>query len=157
LVYNRVKKHGGEVRFMEWNYYDTFITVAADCPVETGTAPKDKKDGKTKPGIEFEMTAGHPYRYTQEELLFEVYVRHKQIPQEELAERGKEIREEFFRKPTACMRASMLPKKYGWGIHFNGEGKLALYPMESPEYRRFVDGGRLDVRLLAAMRNSKKK
>jgi hypothetical protein len=50
----------------------------------------------------------------------------------------------------------MLPKKYGWGIHFNGEGKLALVPMESPEYRKFAEGAGGDVKVLAAMRNSKK-
>ncbi|TJY39638.1 hypothetical protein E5161_18880 [Cohnella pontilimi] len=142
---------------MELNYYNTFITVAPDCPVETGTVPKDKKDGKTKPGIEFELAADRPYKYTQEELLFEVHVRHKQIPQEELAARREEIREQFFSKPMACLRASMLPKKYGWGIHFNEEGKLALYAMESSEYREFADGGRKGVKLLAAMRNGKKK
>ncbi|MBW5448882.1 hypothetical protein GE107_22845 [Cohnella sp. CFH 77786] len=141
---------------MEWNYYDTFITVAADCPVEYGLIPPDKKTGKTKPGIEFELAAGHPYRYTQEELLYEVHVRHKGIPAEEQAERGEELKAEFYRKPQPCMRASMLPKKYGWGIHFNAEGKLALIPVESPEYRRFVDGGVGNVKLVPAMRNSKK-
>ena len=62
---------------MDWNYYDTFITVATDCPVETGTQPPDKKDGKTKPGIEFELITSNPYAYTQEELLYEVHIRHK--------------------------------------------------------------------------------
>ncbi|WP_370872528.1 DUF6157 family protein [Paenibacillus zeirhizosphaerae] len=38
----------------------------------------------------------------------------------------------------ACLRASMLPKKLGWGIHFNGEGKLALIPMESELYRSYA-------------------
>ncbi len=140
---------------MEWNYYDTFITVAADCPVECGTVPPDKKSGKTKPGIEFELAAEQPYRYTQKELLFEVYARHKEIPEKELEERGDELREAFYQKPQPCMRASMLPKKYGWGIHFNAEGKLAIFPMESPEYRRFVDG-EPKVKLVPAMRNSKK-
>lgn len=142
---------------MDLNYYDTFITVAADCPVETGTEPPDKKGGKTKPSIEFELASQHPYEYTQEELLFETYVRHKEIPQEELAARGDELKEQFLAKPQPCMRASMLPKKYGWGIHFNAEGKLALVPMESPLYRSFVDGERTDVKLLAAMRNSRQK
>ncbi len=141
---------------MEWNYYNTFITVAADCPVEYGSIPPDKKNGKTKPGIEFELASAHPYRYTQEELLFEVHARHKGIPQEELEEHGDELKEAFYRKPQACMRASMLPKKYGWGIHFNAEGKLALVPMESAEYRRLADGEAGDMKRLAAMRNSKK-
>jgi hypothetical protein len=141
---------------MEWNYYDTFISVAADCPVVSGMVPPDKKGGKTKPGIEFELAAQYPYKYTQEELLYEVHIRHKEIPQEELKARGRQIRDEFYQKPQPCMRASMLPKKYGWGIHFNSEGKLALVPMESALYRSMIEGGSGDVKLLAAMRNNRK-
>lgn len=141
---------------MNWNYYDTFIMVARDCPAEKGTVPPDKKNGRTKPGIEFELIANQPYVYTQEELLYEVHIRHKDIPKEELASRGTQVWDEFFQKPMACLRASMLPKKYGWGIHFNTEGKMALIPVESPDYRRFVDGDNVNVKLLAAMRNSKK-
>ena len=138
------------------NYYDTFITAAADCPVECGVVPPDKKGGKTKPGIEFELASKQPYRYTQEELQFEVHARHKGIPAEELAARGEELKAEFHRKPQPCLRASMLPKRYGWGIHFDAQGKLALIPMESAEYRRFVDGQAGQVKLLPAMRNSRK-
>ncbi|WP_276356146.1 DUF6157 family protein [Cohnella caldifontis] len=141
---------------MELNYYDTFITVAADCPVERGIVPPERKNGKTKPAIEFELASEQPYRYTQEELLFKVYAQHKGISDAELSERGEALKAEFFGKPQACMRASMLPKKYGWGIHFNSEGKLALYPMESPEYRRFIDGEAGNVRLVPAMRSSRK-
>lgn len=141
---------------MNWNYYDTFITVSRDCPAERGTVPPDKKSGKTKPGIEFELAVDRPYVYTQEELLYEVHIRHKEIPEEELAARGTQVWDEFFQKPMPCLRASMLPKKYGWGIHFNAEGKMALIPMESTEYRRFVDGENGNVMLLAAMSNSKK-
>lgn len=51
----------------------------------------------------------------------------------------------------------MLPKKYGWGIHFNSEGKMALVPMESAEYQHFIDGDHAEIKLVAAMRNSKGK
>lgn len=136
---------------MEWNYYNTFITVAPDCPAERGVVPPDKKTGKTKPGIEFELLAESPYTLTQEDILFEVNARHKEIPAEELEEQRKA----FYAKPTACFRASMLPKKYGWGVHFDEAGRMALVPMESPEYRRFAEGQVADVKLLAAMRNSK--
>lgn len=142
---------------MEMNYYNTFITVAPDCPAEAGTVPPDKKDGKTKAGIEYELISQHPYGFTQEDILYEVHVRHKGIAQEELEARGTQIRDEFFQKPMACMRASMLPKKYGWGLHFNAEGQVALVPKESPLYREYVEGERKEVRLLAAMRNSRSK
>lgn len=141
---------------MEWNYYDTFITVSADCPAEYGKEPPDKKDGKTKPGIEFELIANHPYVYTQEELLYQVHIRHKHISDEVLAAQGNQLREDFFRNPMPCMRASMLPKKYGWGVHFNSEGKAALVPVESEDYQHFLEGEKGDVKIIAAMRNSKK-
>ena len=140
---------------MELNYYNTFIKVATDCPVERGVVPPDKKSGKTRPGIEFELASAHPYAYTQEDLLFLTHVRHKGVPEEEVAARESDMRQEFFAKPMACLRASMLPKKSGWGIHFNAEGKLAIYPMESPEYRAFVDGEGGDVKVLPAMRSSR--
>ena len=85
-----------------------------------------------------------------------MHARHKGITPDELAARGEALKAEFYAKPQPCMRASMLPKKYGWGIHFNAEGKLALLPMESPEYRGFADGEVAGVKLLAAMRNSRK-
>lgn len=142
---------------MEWNYYDTFITISADCPAVNGTVPPDKKEGKTKAGIEYELISEHPYGYTQEELLYEVHIRHKGISQEELAEKGTQLRDEFFQKPMPCLRASMLPKKFGWGIHFNKEGKMALVPMESGLYRDFAEGGQEELKVLAAMRNNRGK
>ena len=119
--------------------------------------PGDRKSGKTKPGIEFELVVNSPYAYTQEELLYETFIRHKGISEEELLARGTEMRDEFFQKPMACLRASMLPKKYGWGIHFNSEGKLAIVPIESAEYQRFAEGANGSLKVLAAMRNSKNK
>lgn len=139
---------------MEWNYYNTFIAVSADCPADRGTIPPEKQGGKTKPRIEYELISQNPYAYTQKELLFAVYVRHKGISPEEAEQQGN-LREEFFAKPKACMRASMLPKKYGWGLHFDEEGKIALIPMESPEYRDFVEGRKSGVKVLTAMRNKR--
>lgn len=142
---------------MEWNYYNTFITVSADCAVERGIMPPEKKSGRTKPGIEYDLVANQPYGYTQEELLFETHVRHKEIQQEELDERGGELKDAFYMKPMPCMRASMLPKKYGWGIHFDAKGRMALVPMESPDYQHYLDeGGKGKLRLVPAMRNQKK-
>ncbi|MFC5649833.1 DUF6157 family protein [Paenibacillus solisilvae] len=143
---------------MDWNYYNTLITVSSDCPAQRGMIPPDKKSGRTKPSIEFELIANHPYTYTQEEILYEVHVRHKEIPEDELAMRGVQLKDEFFRKPMPCLRASMLPKKYGWGIHFDADGKMALVPMESPDYQHFLDDGASGgVKLVPAMRNAKKK
>jgi len=141
---------------MEWNYYSTFIKIAGDCPVERGVIPPAKKNGRSKSEIEYDLVFNHPYVYTQEELLFETHVRHKEIPEAELAERRDELRSAFFSKPMACLRASMLPKKYGWGLHFDAEGKVALVPRESEEYERFADGESSGLKVLMAMRSSRK-
>lgn len=140
---------------MEWNYYNTFITVAADCPASKGTVPPDKKGGKTKAGIEFELVSANPYIYTQEELLFEVHIRHKAIAPEELEAHGTQLRDEFYQVPMPCLRASMLPKKFGWGLHFNKAGKVALVPIESEHYQHFVGGHEEEVKLVPAMRNNR--
>lgn len=142
---------------MEWNYYNTFITVSSDCPAERGLVPPDKKSGRTKPSIEYELVAAQPYGFTQEELLFEVFIRHKEITPELRSLREAELREEFFGKPKACMRASMLPKKYGWGIHFNAAGKMALVPLESEEYLRFTESEEEELKIVPAMRSKRVK
>ncbi len=62
------------------------------------------------------------------------------------------LRAHFFAKSQACLRASPLPKSYGWGLHFDGEGRVALCPMESEAYRRLVAGAD-GVKVLKAMRS----
>jgi len=52
---------------------------------------------------------------------------------------GDKSREDFFAKPQACLRASPLVKQYGWGVHHDGEGRIALLGMESAEYRQLLD------------------
>ncbi|WP_159881902.1 DUF6157 family protein [Paenibacillus puerhi] len=137
------------------NYYDTFITVSPDSKATVGLVPQEKKNGPSKHGIEYELLAGSPYAYTQEELLFEVHIRHKGIPPEELEARGEQLWNEFFQRSHACLRASMLPKKYGWGIHFDKEGKIALYGVESPEYKKLAENDGGGLKILAGMRSSR--
>jgi len=38
------------------------------------------------------------------------------------------------------MRASPLPEKFGWGVHYDVSGRPAICGAESAEYRRFADG-----------------
>ena len=63
-------------------------------------------------------------------------------------------RDQFFSKGQACLRASPLTKRYGWGIHHDAEGKVAMYPMESEAYQAFMqDSG---VKKYKAMRSKRK-
>ena len=137
------------------NDYDTFIQVAPDCPVQRAVAPPGRGGSRTVPRIEYELLADNPYVYTQEELLFAVHVRRNGISPDELKSRRAELWSAFFEKPRSCLRASSLPKRYGWGLHFNGEGKIALCPMEGQEYAKFVKGHVSKVKLLTAMRSKR--
>lgn len=136
------------------NYIDSFIAVADDCPVRTGVVPPAKPDAKkTIAVIQYELLAGAPYVYTQESVLFLTHVRHTGIPPAAVEARGELLREEFFATPRACLRASPLAKKYGWGFHFDRQGKVALCPMESSTYRTFAAGGQGGPTVLKAMRS----
>jgi hypothetical protein len=48
-------------------------------------------------------------------------------------------REKFFAKDQPCLRSSALGKRYGWGIHSDADGKVALYARESQDYQRLAN------------------
>lgn len=136
--------------------YHTFVQVAQDCPVTVGVVPTAKKNAKPSIHmIQYELLSTSPYRYTLEDLIYEVHIRHKEFPVEQVEQNGDRIRAELFQKSHPCMRASMLPKKFGWGIHYDSEGKLALYGMESEQYRDYVEGTSDGSSLVFAMRNKR--
>jgi len=137
------------------SYTDTFIQVAADCPVTRSVVPVAKGEGKPIHVIQYELLAAHPYQYNHEELLFEVHVRHKAIPQAELDAQRAELWHALFQKNHPCLRASLLPKKYGWGAHYDQAGKIAIYAMESAEYQSFSQPAGDMPKQLMAMRNKR--
>jgi Family of unknown function (DUF6157) len=117
------------------NYYDTLIEVADDCPATVAQVPKARGGRKTKAGIEYELLAEHPYSYTEEDIAFEVHAVLHDLPKASLS--GE--RRKFLSKGHPHLRVSALAKRYGWGIHNNTEGKIALVAVESPEYRQLLD------------------
>ncbi|WP_248962145.1 DUF6157 family protein [Sphaerisporangium perillae] len=137
---------------MDVNYYRTFIAVADDCPVTEGVVPQARGGKKTVAVLQYEMLAGNPYVYTQEDVLFESWLRRQEpadLPENEVAR----LRDEFFAKPQPCVRASPLPKKFGWGLACDAEGRVALCPMESKEYQDFLAGD--TMKILKAMRSAR--
>jgi len=123
---------------MSMNYYDTLIEVADDCPAKEAQVPQASGAKKTKAMVEYELLAKHPYKYTEEDIAFEVYAVLHDIP--------KAIwpteRKKFLSKGHPHLRVSALAKRYGWGIHNNAEGKLALVAVESPEYKQLLNDPR---------------
>lgn len=116
---------------MTTNYVSTFIEIAEDCPVDVAAIPP-VKDGaaKTVAALQYELIAENPYRYTSDDVIFEVHAQRRGIAAEDRAAQ----REAFFAGPQACLRSSALGKRYGWGIHHDAEGRIALVAAGSEEY-----------------------
>lgn len=109
------------------NYFNVFISVADDCPVNRGEIPPNKNP-KSAAQITHEMVADHPYGFTSDDVVYAANGKRRNIS-----------REEFFSKGQPCLRSSPLSKRYGWGIHSNAEGKIAIYPIESQEYKTLLE------------------
>jgi hypothetical protein len=120
------------------DYVDTFIAVAEDCRATSGTPPPEKPANPSVAARTYRMIAGHPYAYTSGDVVFTVFADRAGIP----AAQRATAREEFYAKPRACLRTSDLGKRYGWGVHADVEGRLALYGVETAEYAEFATGGR---------------
>lgn len=120
------------------NYFNTFIEVAADCKVTEGTAPRSRAGNPTVAELEFEFISREPYSHTHEDVQFHVHSRRKGLSSRQLHSDGVRLREAFFAKPMACMRASPLAKTYGWGLHFNEKGHVALVSVDTSEYRKLA-------------------
>lgn len=128
------------------NYFNTLIEIAEDCPVAAAEEPPMKGEDKTVARLQFEMMLEHPYRYSSDDVIFGIFAARNGLQGSLQTER-----EQFFSKGQACLRSSPLPKRYGWGVHHNAEGKVAIYPVDSEEYRRLAaDTG---VKKVKAMRS----
>ena len=66
----------------------------------------------------------------------------------------EQARKLFFAKGQACFRASPLTKTYGFGIHCDSNGKVALYGVETDQYRHFLKDEK--IKKVKAMRSSRK-
>lgn len=123
------------------NYFDTFISVAEDCPVTHGEVPPVKVP-KSAAQIQYEMLSDQPYAFTSDDVIYASN-----------GERRGISRAEFFSKGQACFRSSPLSKRYGWGIHSDSEGKIALYSMGSRQYKEFTKA--TGVKQLKGMRSKR--
>lgn len=134
---------------MTTNYVDTFIAVAPDCGATAAEVPPTAARASVA-SLQYALLHDHPYELTSDEVLFEVHAIRQGLSG---SERDAE-HERFFAKPQACLRASPLPKRYGWGIHHDAESRVALVPLGSPEYEALAS--RDDLAQKAAMRSSRR-
>ncbi|MEM8486434.1 MAG: DUF6157 family protein [Bacteroidota bacterium] len=133
------------------NYINTFIEVAEDCPVTAGEVPPVKGDKKTVANLQFEMVHAQPYKYTSDEVFFTVHAIRKDLTHAEL----DAAREQFFSKGQPCFRASPLTKRYGWGVHSDADGRVALYGVGSDAYEAWVADAKVEK--VKAMRSRRAK
>lgn len=130
------------------NYFDTFIEVAEDTKANSGIKPPTK-DKKTVAEMQYEMIAKNPYKYTSDDVFFQVFADRKELTKAEY----KQAREQFFSKGQPCFRASPLTKTYGFGIHSDSNGKVALVGMETDEYQNFLADEK--IKKIKAMKSSR--
>ena len=133
---------------MTTNYVETFITASSDSTATTGQIPP--KAGSIAQ-IQHQLLSAQPYRFTSDDLLFEVHAIRNDIAPEDRTQ----AREAFFAKSQACLRASPLVKQFGWGIHHDAESKIAAYGVETDAYRELST--RKGLKIVAGMRNRRDK
>lgn len=119
---------------MGLNYYNTFIEVADDCLATKAEIPQPKGGKKTQPVLEYEMIVHNPYKYTEEDVSFETYALRHGIPKDTWPQERKK----YLAEDHPCLRGSALGKRYGWGIHNDKDGKVALVPVESVAYQKLA-------------------
>ena len=132
------------------NYFNTFIEVAEDCPVTRGSLPLSSEGSLTIASVQFRMISENPWHFTSDEVIFKTWAERQNLQKEDM----EDARKLFFSKGQACLRSSPLGKRYGWGIHCNREGKVALFGMETNEYQQILNDP--DIKKVKAMRSARK-
>ncbi len=100
---------------------------------------------------QYAMLAAAPGRWTQEDVLlaFSPQVRGHDVSESDLSK----LREEYFTRPRACLRASPLPKTFGWGLHYDADGRITLHAVDSLEYAQLsIDPSLTQLRAMHSSR-----
>ena len=132
------------------NYINTFIEIAEDSLTKIGEMPPVKGDKRTVVNLQFEMLYDNPYKFTSDDVLFGVFAMRKDFTKVEL----QDERENYFSKGQPCFRASPITKQYGWGIHCDKDGKIAMYGAETDAYNKFIADQ--SIKKVRAMRSKRK-
>lgn len=130
------------------NYFDTFIEVAEDTKADCGTIPP-AKEKKTVAEMQYELIAKNPYKFSSDDIFFQVFADRNDLTKAEC----EKAREHFFSKGQPCFRASPLTKTYGYGVHSDSNGKVALVGMETDEYQKFLADK--NIKKVKAMKSSR--
>lgn len=124
-----------------------FVAVADDCPAASATEPPERPGGPTLARLQFYLLTVEPYRHTLDELDWAVHLARIPVPEDARAA----ARDALLAKGRPCMRASPLTKLYGWGAHYDDEGRIGLHALGSERYRALATGAD-GVKVTKAMR-----
>ena len=135
------------------SYTNTFIRVADDCPVSVAEVPA----ARARPSVaelQHRLLSDHPYELTEEELYVRVHGLRRGLSDREISDRYETLHAEVFARPQPCLRASPLTKRYGYGAHYDAEGRVAVHPRQSGAYARLSSDPALTQ--LSAMRSARR-
>lgn len=118
------------------DYVNAFIAVAPDSGATKGTPPPVNVERPSIAWRTYQMIAAHPYELTSGDVIFTVFADRGKIP----APERPAARLEFYARSQACLRASDLGRRYGWGIHADDRGRVTLFGVQTPEYAEFIAG-----------------
>ena len=135
------------------NCFDTFIQVAEDCPARAGEEPPVRAGTPTVAGLQYRMIAEAPYKYTSDDVVFATSARGRQLDAKATKKERSLARDEFFSRGQACLRASGLGKRFGWGVHADAEGRVAIYAVGSKRYQALARDP--DIKQVRAMRTKR--
>lgn len=114
-------------------YVNTFIAVAPDCPVPGPVEPPAVAARPSVARVQYDVLRASPGMLTEEEVLAwsgPDLRGQADVTDEELAR----VVEGIDSRPHACLRTSPLPKRYGWGLHYDSEGRITLHGVGTDEY-----------------------
>jgi hypothetical protein len=120
------------------NLSNTFIGVAEDCPANSGQIPPERSGKPTVAVLQYAMIKNHPYKYTSDDVVFETSAAGRALGDGAGQAERQRAREQFFSKGQACLRASALGKKFGWGVHSDQQGRVAIFAVDGSRYRQLA-------------------
>lgn len=112
-------------------YINTLIQVAPDCPRKKGTPPVSATKSLTTLEVRYDVLNNNPYKFTYDEFLREVFINRL----------GRDEADLNFDSRT--LRRSRLCKQWGWGIHGDEFGRLALVGCETPRYKQLQNHSKI--------------
>lgn len=135
------------------NLGNSLIAVAEDCPASSGQIPTERAGKPTVAVLQYTMIKNHPYKYTSDDVVFASSATGRALGAGAKQAERQKAREQFFSRGQACLRASALGKTYGWGVHSDAQGRVAIFAVDSAEYRQLAaDPG---IKQVKAMRSKR--